>query len=103
MTGKIYPRVKEIFEEIKDDNKGKVADYIPQLANVDENLFSLCIVSVDGQVLELGNTNNAFNSICSKPITYGIALENYGDRFVHNFIGKEPSESTTLIICVRRR
>ena len=63
--------------------------------------FSLCIVSVDGQVLELGNTNNAFSiQSCSKPITYGIALENYGDRFVHNFIGKEPSGRNFNNMCL---
>ena len=56
-------KIKQIFEEVKMDNSGNVADYIPQLANVDENLFSLCVVSVDGQVLELGDSNHAFSMI----------------------------------------
>ena len=92
--------IKEIFCEIKDDNKGTVADYIPQLANVNENLLSLCVVSVDGQVLELGDKTSIFSiQSCSKPITYGIALENYGENVVHNFVGKELVEEIS-IICV---
>ena len=83
------------------DNSGHVADYIPQLANVDVNLFSLSVVSVDGQVLELGDANNAFSiQSCSKPITYAIALDNYGEKFVHNFVGKEPSGRNFNNMCL---
>ena len=32
-------KVTEIFNEVKQDNQGKAADYIPQLANVDDELF----------------------------------------------------------------
>lgn len=94
-------KVKEIFNEVKQDNQGKVANYIPQLANVNEDLFSLCIVSNDGQVLELGDTSNTFSvQSCSKPITYAIALENYGEEFVHNFIGREPSGRNFNNMCL---
>lgn len=94
-------KVTEIFNQVKQDNQGKAADYIPQLANVDDELFSLCIVSVDGQVLELGDTSNTFSvQSCSKPITYAIALENYGEEFVHNFIGREPSGRNFNNMCL---
>jgi glutaminase len=95
-------KIKCIFEEIKLDNSGSgVADYIPQLANVDDSLFSLCVVSVDGQVLELGDSNHAFSiQSCSKPITYAVALDNYGEEFVHNFVGKEPSGRNFNNMCL---
>ena len=93
--------VTEIFNEVKNDNNGNVADYIPQLANVNENLFTLALVSVDGQVIELGDTTTTFSiQSCSKPITYGIALDNYGDNFVHNFVGKEPSGRNFNNMCL---
>jgi glutaminase len=93
--------ITEIFEEIKLENDGNVADYIPQLANVDSDLFSLCVVSVDGQVLELGDKTSIFSiQSCSKPITYGIALENYGEEVVHNFVGKEPSGRNFNNMCL---
>lgn len=93
--------ITEIFEEVKLDNKGNVADYIPQLANVNENLFSISVVSVDGQVLELGDKSSIFSiQSCSKPITYGIALENYGEQVVHNFVGKEPSGRNFNNMCL---
>ena len=94
-------KVTEIFNAVKKDNSGVVADYIPQLANVDDELFSLCIVSVDGQVLELGDHEAKFSvQSCSKPITYAIALENYGEEFVHNFIGKESSGRNFNNMCL---
>ena len=93
--------IKEIFNEVKQDNSGNVADYIPQLANVNDELFSLCVVSVDGQVLEMGDKSSIFSiQSCSKPITYGIALENYGDKVVHNFVGKEPSGRNFNNMCL---
>jgi len=98
---KFTQKIKSIFDEVREDNSGEVADYIPQLANVDDSLFSLCIVSVDGQVLELGEINHSFSiQSCSKPITYAIALDNYGEEFVHNFVGKEPSGRNFNNMCL---
>ena len=93
--------IKNIYDEIKSFNEGNVADYIPQLANVNDELFSVCVVSVDGQVFELGDKSSIFSiQSCSKPITYGIALETYGEEFVHNFVGKEPSGRNFNDMCL---
>ena len=94
-------KIKDIFDSVKNDNLGHVADYIPQLENVDEDLFALSVVSVDGQVLELGDINATFSiQSCSKPVTYAIALENYGEEYVHNFVGKEPSGRNFNNMCL---
>ena len=37
--------VKLIYEQIKDIDEGAVADYIPQLANVNPELFGISICS----------------------------------------------------------
>ena len=93
--------VENIYNEVKQDNQGDVADYIPELASVDDNLFGITIVTVDGQVFELGDTKQKFCiQSCSKPITYGIALENNGENYVHNFVGKEPSGRNFNELCL---
>ena len=33
--------INEIYQEVRTDNQGKVADYIPQLKNVDSELFGI--------------------------------------------------------------
>ena len=87
--------------EIKLDNSGEVADYIPQLKNVNSELFGISFVSIDGQVLEIGDTDSKFCvQSCSKPITYGIVLNEYNDEIVHNFVGKEPSGRNFNELCL---
>ncbi|MEM6963405.1 MAG: glutaminase A [Bacteroidota bacterium] len=84
--------IEKIYEAIKGKNGGAVADYIPQLAKVDPNLFGVSICTVDGQVIEFGDTRKNFTiQSASKPVTYSIALEEHGVDKVHQHVGKEPS------------
>ena len=71
------------------------------MANINGDLFGVCVVSVDGQVFSVGDyhTNFCVQS-CSKPITYGIALENMNEEEVHNFVGKEPSGRNFNELCL---
>ena len=93
--------ITEIYNEVYTDNQGDVADYIPQLKNVDENLFGVVLVTTDGQVIEIGDTKQTFCvQSCSKPINYGIALEQLGSKNVHNFVGKEPSGRNFNELCL---
>lgn len=36
----------------------------------------------------------------SKPLTYGIALHENGDEYVHNYVGHEPSGSLFNDLCL---
>ena len=93
--------IKEVYELVNPDNSGSVADYIPQLAKKDNMEFSVTLVSVDGQVFEMGNPSQRFCiQSCSKPITYGLALNDWGDKVVHNFVGKEPSGRNFNELCL---
>lgn len=93
--------IKEIFDSTKENNKGKVADYIPQLAKVSAELFSVCITSVDGQQLNIGDYDfHHCVQSCSKPISYCIAVEENGEEIVHNHIGREPSGKNFNELCL---
>jgi glutaminase len=81
-----------IFKETKKITDGKVATYIPQLGRVDPKNFGFSLCSIDGQRFSFGDSNTPFciQSI-SKPITYCLALEQFGEETVHKHVGREPS------------
>mgnify|MGYP001165260880 CR=1 FL=1 len=85
-------KMKTIYEETKQDNKGNVASYIPQLKRVNPDQYGLSVCTIDGQRYNLGDTKVDFTvQSCCKPINYGIALEELGEEEVHRYVGREPS------------
>lgn len=71
---------------------GEVAMYIPELAIADPDLFGICLTTVDGAVYESGDTRDLFTiQSMSKPLTYGLALERFGEAAVRARVGVEPS------------
>jgi glutaminase len=100
---KLKEIVNKVYNSVKSDNDGNVADYIPQLKNVDSDLFGVVLVTVDGQVIEIGDTYPKFCvQSCSKPINYGIALDTLNKDIVHNFVGKEPSGRNFNELCLNQ-
>lgn len=85
-------KIKVLFGELKSNNEGTVADYIPQLARVNPNYFSISICTVDGQQFSIGDSNIPYcvQSTC-KPINYCLALEESSADYVHKHVGREPS------------
>src|SRR5262249_47072443 len=82
----------EIYEELLGDDRGAIADYIPQLRNVDPDQLAITVCTVDGQRFAIGQSRVGFciQSV-SKPINYCLALEEHGPDFVHRHVGREPS------------
>ena len=71
---------------------GEVASYIPELASVDSELFGICLTTAGGAVYEAGDTRTGFTiQSMSKPLTYGLALERWGEQVVRSRVGVEPS------------
>lgn len=85
-------RLARIFEEVRETRAGQVASYIPQLARVEPDLFSLGVCTVDGQQFAVGDVEESFcvQSVC-KPVSYAIALDEIGRDAVHSHVGREPS------------
>ncbi|XP_019867419.2 glutaminase liver isoform, mitochondrial isoform X1 [Aethina tumida] len=84
--------IEEIYWKCKDNNDGKVASYIPQLGRMNPNYWGVSICTIDGQRFSVGDVNVPFTiQSCSKPLTYGIALDLLGQDVVHKYVGQEPS------------
>tara|TARA_B100001173_G_C15537140_1_gene358041 strand:- start:39 stop:353 length:315 start_codon:yes stop_codon:yes gene_type:complete len=67
-------RIQSIYVKIKENHKGKVADYIPQLASVNPDLLAISICSTAGEIFELGGMDREYClQSCSKPLHYCLA------------------------------
>ncbi len=75
----------------RESDRGRVADYIPQLAEVNPDQFGIAIVLADGRQFCAGDadTNFSIQSI-SKLFALSLALEKHGDA-VWQRVGREPS------------
>lgn len=71
--------------------RGKVANYIPQLGCVDPNYFGITVVTADGKIFNGGDAGVAFSiQSISKVFTLTLALGKLGDG-VWQYVGREPS------------
>ena len=95
--------LKDIFLKCKNNNKGNVATYIPQLAQYSHGDWAMSVCTVDGQRLSLGDVETPFTmQSCSKPFIYALCLSELGHDVVHQFIGYEPSGRKFNEICLDR-
>ncbi|WP_024611238.1 glutaminase B [Pseudoalteromonas sp. TB64] len=88
-----YQRVlNEVTQEVAPLlSQGKVADYIPALAEVDPEQFSIAIYTTNGETICAGDCTQRFTiQSVSKVMTLTMALQRYGDELWHR-VGKEPS------------
>ena len=93
--------IDTIYEKTKIKNNGKLADYIPQLANVNPDLYGISICTIDGQIYNKGDYKTEFCvQSCSKPITYLIASDLKNADYIHNFVGREPSGRNFNELCL---
>ncbi len=72
-------------------DRGKVADYIPELARVDPGAFGIAVIDADGTVAAAGDADAPFSiQSISKVFTLTLALGMVGDRLWRR-VGREPS------------
>jgi glutaminase len=84
--------LKNLLLDVSKIDSGEVASYIPELSKVDPNLFGISIVTVDGHVYQVGDTQHPFTiQSISKPFVYGLALEDNGVLKVLKKVDVEPS------------
>ncbi len=74
-------------------DRGKVADYIPELATQDANQFGIAVAENNGTLHLAGAAEHAFSiQSVSKVFTLTLALGNHGDGLWKR-MGREPSGS----------
>ncbi len=84
--------VKDAYDKFKSETRGKNADYIPYLAQVDSKLFGIAIVTTDNQVLTMGDVKYSFSiQSISKVYTLALAMEALGADNVFKKVGSEPT------------
>lgn len=85
---------QQVLNQIQKDiqpllGQGKVADYIPALANVDSRKFGMAIHTVSGEKSHVGNAKELFSiQSISKIFTLTMALD---DEDIWKRVGREPS------------
>lgn len=86
--------VKEIAAEMAArTDRGKVASYIPELANVGIDAFAIAVIDAEGNVVAGGDSDTPFSiQSISKVFTLTIALGKVGDH-LWTRVGREPSGS----------
>ncbi|SFG26924.1 L-glutaminase [Novosphingobium sp. CF614] len=86
--------VAEIAEEMRShENRGKVATYIPPLAQVPADKFGIAVILHDGTVHAAGDAEEPFSiQSISKVFALTLALGAVGDQLWHR-VGREPSGS----------
>ncbi|MDL2231668.1 glutaminase [Porphyromonadaceae bacterium OttesenSCG-928-L07] len=82
---KIYKDVIPFF------GKGKVADYIPALADVDPKQYGIAIATVDGKIFGVGDYQTKFSiQSISKVFTLSMVVRHIGHE-LWRYVGREPS------------
>ncbi|MBD2137559.1 glutaminase A [Anabaena sp. FACHB-1237] len=91
-TSTIPEILAELHSQYQTLKDGVVANYIPELAKVNPDFFSICITTVDGQTYEVGDFQQLFTiQSISKVFVYGLALEDHGRDYVLTRVGVEPT------------
>lgn len=98
---------QEAYNEVKGSTGGKNADYIPYLANIDSKLFGLSICLMNGQTINIGDTDYRFGiESVSKVHTAILILRQYGAQKVLDMIGADatglPFNSIIAILLEKR-
>lgn len=84
--------LNRLYEQILPAREGKVADYIPELAKVDPELFGVSLVTAKGQSFDVGDSDVKFSiQSISKALMFGLALEDQGLEGVLRRVGVEPT------------
>ncbi|MBN3584365.1 glutaminase [Algoriphagus aestuarii] len=84
--------IEEVYKEVQAENlKGKVADYIPEIATVDPNQFGIALVDLKGNVYGVGDYRNPFSiQSISKVFTLTMVF-NFFNSKLWTRVNVEPS------------
>src|SRR5690606_37076368 len=92
MRSPIPDYLADVVDRCRSDHSGRLADYIPPLAEVEPDVTALALSTVDGTVYAVGDAGLEFTiQSISKPFVYALALAEHGIDAVLGRVGVEPS------------
>jgi glutaminase len=81
----LLTEVHQLYRHLDD---GAVADYIPVLAEVDPDLFGICIMGVGGRSLSVGDADHLFSlQSVSKPFVFALVCDALGHDVARQKLG----------------
>jgi glutaminase len=94
--------VTAAYERFRGEDGGKVADYIPALAEADPALFGICVASTRGETFGVGDTGHAFSiQSVSKPFIFALVCDALGPEEAAKRLGVDgtglPFNSVTAL------
>ena len=91
-TSPILDYLQELHSRYAGLHEGQVATYIPELSKANPNWFGICLVTANGHIYEVGDSQQPFTiQSISKPFVYGLALEDNTRAETLKKIGVEPT------------
>jgi glutaminase len=88
--------------QLRNDDRGSIADYIPELKKANPHHFGISLTTIDGHIYEVGDSAIPFTiQSISKPFVFALALQMLGADKVEAVIGVEPSGDTFNSIRLR--
>jgi glutaminase len=100
---RILAAINELHGRLSGLHEGDVAAYIPELAGVDPNRFGISVVTCEGEVFSVGDTECEFTlQSLANPFMYGIALDQLGRRRVEDAVGVEPTGNPFHAVVLER-
>ncbi|WKD60718.1 Glutaminase 1 [Corynebacterium ciconiae DSM 44920] len=92
MSTPIHDYLALALDSIEYDEEGKVADYIPALAQANPEHKAIGLCTSHGRIYCAGDAEHEFSmQSVSKPFAYALALEERGLQAVLETVGVEPS------------
>ncbi len=84
--------LKSLHEKHRQNHFGHLASYIPELTKADPKHFGIVLAAADGKSYAVGDSEVLFTiQSISKPLVYGLALEDHGPDHVLRHVGVEPT------------
>ena len=84
--------IQDVYQEVKNiDDKGQLASYIPELANVDSEKFGVHITTINNNNFGIGNFEDKFSiQSIAKVLSLSLAYHIVGEK-IWERLGVEPS------------
>ncbi|MDN5605140.1 MAG: glutaminase, partial [Kocuria sp.] len=92
MESPVRKYLHQLFNDTTAMDGGNLADYIPELAKADPEVFSIALTTIDGRTYSVGDDEREFTiQSISKPFAYASALTDRGLEAISAKVGVEPT------------